>query len=115
MLTNHGEEAAGHPDDEAEVDAARGLEDPGGRHEDAAADDAAHDDGAAVEEGQLGLHAHPVPAVPVLVVLSQLLLLLRRLLLELKAIVSGADQLVALLLAVKVRPLHHISDVCAYG
>ena len=108
-LTNHGEEAAGHPDDEAEVDTAGGLEDPGGGYEDAAADDAAHDDGAAIEEGQLCLHAHPVP---ILSIPCQLLLFLRRLLLELEAIVPGADQLVTLLRAVEVRPLHHVSDVC---
>ena len=41
---DHGEDAAGHPDHQAHVDAARALEHAGGRDEDAAADDAADDD-----------------------------------------------------------------------
>ena len=56
-LTNHWEKSAGHPHDETEVDAACRLEDPGGRHEDPAPDDTAHDDSAAIEEGQLSLHS----------------------------------------------------------
>ena len=40
---DHGEDAAGHPDHQAHVDAARALEHAGGRDEDAAADDAADD------------------------------------------------------------------------
>ena len=59
-LTDHGEDAAQGPDHEAHVDAASGGQDPGGRHEDPGADDAAHDDPAPVQKTHLRLELHPV-------------------------------------------------------
>ena len=54
-VTNHGEESTYCPHHDGHVDAAGGLEDPGRGHKDAAADDAADNDGAPVEQGHLGL------------------------------------------------------------
>ena len=58
LHTYHGEESADGPDHDGHVDAAGGLEDPSGGDKDAAPDDTAHDNRAAVEKGHLGLQAH---------------------------------------------------------
>ena len=60
LLTDHSKNAAQRPDHEAHVDAAGGGQDPGGRHEDAGADDAAHDDPAPVQETHLRLQLKPL-------------------------------------------------------
>ena len=56
--TNHGEEATGHPDDETHVDAARALKNSGWGDEDSAANDAADNDRAAVQQGHLCFQLH---------------------------------------------------------
>ena len=60
LLTDHGEDTAERPDHEAHVDAAGGGQHPGGRHEDAGPDDAAHDHPAPVQETHLRLELQPV-------------------------------------------------------
>ena len=95
VYTYHGEEAAGDPDNEGEVDAAGGLEHAGGGHEDARADDAAHDDGAPVQQSQVSLQLDPLA-------LGLVLVAGRALLLELEGGVVGVDELVAILVGVQV-------------
>lgn len=55
MDTHHGEDSGDGPDDERDVDTAGVHEDSGRRHEDAGADDAAHDDGDAVHQAHFRL------------------------------------------------------------
>ena len=112
--TYHGEEATGHPDQEGEVDTARGLENPGGRHEDAAADDAADYDGAAVQEGQLRLHLDAAlgPLGPSLALLVRPVRLVQDVLTVLTVLhhlVLPAHQTVATSAAL-LRPLHHVGS-----
>ena len=108
--TYHGEETAGHPDQEGEVDTARGLEDPGGRHEDAAADDAADYDGAAVQEGQLSLHLDPLGLLRPLRLVYDVLAVLT----VLHHLVLAAHQSVAASTALPLyRPLHHPLSSCS--
>ena len=101
--TYHGEETAGHPDQEGEVDTAGGLKNSCGRHEDAAADDAANYDGAAVQEGQLRLHLH---TLRLLLRPDRLVQDVLTVLTVLHHLVLAADQSVAARTAF-VRPLHH--------
>lgn len=56
--TYHGEEAGDKPDYEGRVDGSGVEEDAGGRHEDAGADDGAHDHSDPVEERHLSLELH---------------------------------------------------------
>ena len=62
ILTDHGEQSADGPHHNGHVDAAGGLEHPRRRDKDPAPDDAAHDDGASVQQGHLRLQLQPALA-----------------------------------------------------